>query len=578
MIILGLNAYHWDSSAALIIEGKLIHASEEERFNRIKHFSGFPIETVIWMLRKEGLTLSDIDIITVPSKALENIFPKLRSLRFRKAINGLKRQKNRLGIKADLIKRLNESGHSDLLGDNADSVKVKYLEHHNCHVYSALAPSEFKQCAYLTLDAFGDYNSSKIGTYIDGKMSLISKTIYPHSIGIFYTAMTQFLGFHNVGDEYKVMGLSPYGDSRNYVELISDMILFREGKFRLNLKYFTHMDDVEMSTDTSKPLLGSVFSEEVGKKLGIPSRHSSEPIKQVHMDIAAAIQKITELLIIDAADYVWNQTGQRNLILSGGVAQNSVVNGKILSKTKFESLFVSAASHDAGLAVGSAVGYYIEQGLSFDKTSFKSAYTGYEATEQEVNTLLRSLDYRFVEHLNDEELTDSVSNLLADGMVVGWFQGKAEYGPRALGNRSILTNPARSDAKELINSKIKRRESFRPFAPSVLAEFQEEWFDDSQPSIYMERVIPFKKHKRALVPAVVHEDGSGRIQTVTKDINQLYHQLIFKFNEKTGVPMLLNTSFNENEPVVNTPLEAYECFKRTDMDILVINKVVIYKK
>lgn len=576
MIVIGINAYHWDSSAALFINGRLIGASEEERFNRIKHWSGFPIETIEWLLTENNLRLSDIDIITIPTSPKENVITKITSLGVKKVINGLARNKKRMSVISTLKSELIRRGNKHLIGPG-ELPKLQRIEHHISHVYSAFGPSEYNRAAFLTIDAFGDYNSSKSGVISSKGLELLDKTVYPHSVGIFYTALTQFLGFPNVGDEYKVMGLSPYGNAERFLPSVRKLVKYDNGRFILALDYFTHTKDVEMSTQNNYMSLGNIYSPKLTELLGISPRSKSDSLEQIHKDLAKAVQTHLEDIVIVALNDLNERTGQSKLILSGGVAQNSVLNGKILERTPFDEVFISSASHDAGLAVGSAVAFMFNSNLSLDRKSLRNAYTGYCATTAEILNLAESQSYEYIACQNEEALIDQTCNLLLNGGVIGWYQGRAEYGPRALGNRSILVNPARHDAKELINAKIKRRESFRPFAPSILDYAQQEWFESNEESIYMEKVLQVKEEKRDSIPAVVHVDGSGRLQTVKKGINPLYYKLIEKFNEKSGVPILLNTSFNENEPVVNTPKEAYDCFERTDMDALVLHNFIFVK-
>lgn len=576
MIILGINAYHWDSSVALVVDGNLIGASEEERFNRIKHFNGLPIESLIWLLDKSNIKFCEVDYICVPTDPTENLKEKLFKANFSKLWTGWARHKKKVNMVSRILDELKTRDRIDLIGEGGHFPKVYNVEHHNAHIYSAVIPSGYEECAYLTLDAFGDYNSSKIGFYKNNRLITLRKTTFPYSIGIFYTALTQYLGFENVGDEYKVMGLSPYGDETFFSEKMDKLISFKDGSFKMDLKYFNHLSGVEMNTVSGVNDLGLLYTLDLNSLLGLPPRLKNEELLQCHMDLAAAVQKKTERLIIEAVRFTHNLTGLNKIVISGGVGQNSVANGKIIENSGFDDLFIPTAAHDAGLSIGAALGFLVERKLSIHSDTFKSAFLGYSATDNDIEILINKCSHR-IEYYEYDALIARVAQLLKDGLVLGWFQGSAEFGPRALGNRSILTNPARKDAKEIINRKIKRRESFRPFAPSILSELQHEWFQSAQSSIYMERVLMFRNDKIDKVPAVVHVDNSGRVQTVTRDSNAKYYDLISKFYEITGVPMLLNTSFNENEPIVNTPIEAYHCFERTDMDVLVVNDMIIYK-
>jgi carbamoyltransferase len=409
------------------------------------------------------------------------------------------------------------------------------------------------------------------------KIKVIDSVTYPHSLGIFYTAFTQFLGFPYYGDEYKVMGLAAYGEPL-YIDKLQDVIIkTKNGKFKLNEKYFLHSSKgVVMTWENSAPFIDRLYSDYFVEKFGKP-RDPKEPITKYHKDLAASVQKICEDIIFHMLNHLQKLTKMKNLCIAGGVAQNSVANGKIKENTDFEKIYIPPAAYDAGNAIGSALWLYHQELKNKNRFFINNSFFGAHFEDYEIEEILKDKKVNYIKLNSEEELIEKASDLLANGAVIGWFQGRTEFGPRALGNRSILTNPARKDAKDLINSKIKRRESFRPFAPSILREFVSEYFEQDDDVFFMEKVFKIRPKKRNIIPAVTHIDGTGRLQTVHKDITPLYYKLIDRFREKTGIPLLLNTSFNENEPIVNTPLEALDCYLRTDMDALFMGKILIIR-
>lgn len=573
MYILGLNAYHGDSSASIHKNGELIAATEEERITRIKHWAGLPVEAIKFCLHEAGITLADVDFITVSrdpkAKLGEKIVQTLKKGISLKAVKD--RGANSLkitGIKDDIAKALGFSA-------SAIKAKVQFVEHHRSHMASSFFVSPFDESAILSIDGMGDFSSTMRGTGKGNQIIILDSVSYPHSIGIFYTSFTQYLGFPHYGDEYKVMGLSPYGEPK-YMDKVWDVISkTKDGRFELNAKYFRHFKEgVAMSWESGSPEIGTIFSDAFITQFG-PARQKEEELTQYHKDLASSVQRVTEQIIFFMAEDLYQKTGLKNLCITGGVAQNSVANGKILANTSFENLFVPPAGHDAGTSVGSAL-YQYHQNLKNERGEFKhQAYTGAQFSNDEIKTYLdgRGEKYNFVE--NEDELIKQVAGLLRDGKVIGWFQGRAEFGPRALGNRSIIVDPSRNDAKELLNSKIKRRESFRPFAPSILKEAVVDYFEVVDDVPFMEKVYQIKHEKRAIIPAVTHVDGSGRLQTVEEKDNYRYYHLIKEFSKLSGIPILLNTSFNENEPIVNTPAHAFDCYARTDMDVLVLGNFII---
>lgn len=573
MYILGINAYHGDSSACIYKDGTLIAATEEERIRRVKHWAGLPTEAIKFCLDEANVKLSEIDYITVSrdpkAKLGEKVIRTLKSGISLKAVKDRGANSIKItGIKKDI---------ANSLGFDVNQVKaqVKFIEHHRSHMASSYHVSPFQEAAILSIDGMGDFTSTMRGIGRENSIEVIDSVSYPHSIGIFYTSFTQYLGFPHYGDEYKVMGLSPYGNPK-YMDKVWDVIIKKEnGLFELNPNYFRHFKEgVAMSWESGSPEIGRIFSDAFIDQFG-PLRLKREELTQYHKDLASSVQRVTEEIIFMMAEDLYEKTGLKNLCITGGVAQNSVANGKILANTSFEHLFVPPAGHDAGTSVGSAL-YHYHVNLKNPRLPFEhQAYTGAKFNNDEIQSYLdgENIPYKFVQEEN--ELIADVANLLHEGKVIGWFQGRAEFGPRALGNRSIIVDPSRDDAKELLNSKIKRRESFRPFAPSILKEATSDYFEVVDDVPFMEKVYQIKEEKRSVIPAVTHVDGSGRLQTVTKKDNSRYYQLIKKFSELSGIPILLNTSFNENEPIVNTPQHAYACFDRTDMDVLVLGNFIL---
>ncbi len=573
MYILGINAYHGDSSACILRDGIVIVASEEERFRRIKHWAGFPSEAIKFCLSEAGIDITQVDYITISRDPSANLHKKI--IHAAKNLISVKTLKSRLantkkvaGVKTELSKVFH-------VAEEQIKAEVKNIEHHRSHLASAFFASPFNEAAILSIDGFGDFTSTMIATGKGKKIEVLDAVIYPHSAGIFYTSLTQYLGFPHYGDEYKVMGLAPYGEPK-YVDLLKKVLIFKEnGLFELDTKYFTHADvGVTMSWENGDPHIESIFSKELENLLG-PARKQGEELTQKHKDIATSVQRVTEELIFHILNHLQKKTGLENICIAGGVAQNSVANGKILEKTTFKNVYIPSAGHDAGTALGSALWLY-NHILEKDRLpAIYNAYTGAKSSNEEIEACLKLQQVEYTKY-NDDELLNVVSDALVNGKVIGWFQGRAEFGPRALGHRSIIVDPRRTDAKELLNSKIKRRESFRPFAPSILEEYVSEYFEKTDKVPFMEKVYPIRKEKHGEIPAVTHVDGTGRLQTVEK--GDRYYDLIERFRQKTGTPILLNTSFNENEPIVNTPKEALDCYLRTEMDMLVMENCVISRK
>lgn len=572
MYILGINAYHGDSSACLLKDGVVVCATEEERFRRIKHWAGFPSEAIKFCLEDEDISIEQVDHITISRDPKANFYKKvLFSLKYKISIatiwDRLKNSKKVSSVKGELATIFE-------VPESAIKAKLHNIEHHRSHIASSFFAARFEKSAILSIDGFGDFTSTMSAVGSGSKFEVMDTVNYPHSLGVFYTTVTQFLGFPNYGDEYKVMGLAPYGEAKYLKELNEILKMTSDGFFKLNCKYFKHFKEgVAMDWENGSPSIESLFTDDWSDLLGKPRAKGAE-LEQWHIDLATSVQRLTENVIFHMLNHLHAKTGLDNICITGGVAQNSVANGRILENTPFKNIYVPSAGHDAGTSIGSAL-YLYNQILGNERLpETTTAYFGKKATQSEIISVL---DAKGVEYsiLKDVELFDKVSDKLVEGGVIGWFQGRAEFGPRALGHRSIIVDPRRDDAKDLLNEKIKRRESFRPFAPSILKEAVNDYFVQHDTVPFMEKVFDIKKEKHAEIPAVTHVDGTGRLQSVDAEISPRYHKLISKFAEKTGVPILLNTSFNENEPIVNKPEEALDCFLRTKMDMLVMENVVV---
>ncbi|MBT5273381.1 MAG: carbamoyltransferase, partial [Flavobacteriales bacterium] len=448
------------------------------------------------------------------------------------------------------------------------------IEHHRSHIASSFFASRFEKSAVLSIDGFGDFTSTMSAIGNGNKFEVLDEVNYPHSLGVFYTTVTQFLGFPNYGDEYKVMGLAPYGEAKYLKELEQILEMTDDGFFKLNKTYFKHFKKgVAMDWEGGSPTIEPLFTDEWCKLLG-KYRVKGDKLEQWHIDLATSVQKFTEKVIFHMLNHLHKKTGAENICITGGVAHNSVAIGKILENTSFKNIYIPSAGHDGGTCVGSAL-YLHNQILGKERLpEITTAYFGRKSNQDEITAVLERAEVRYTVY-SDEELFEKVSNKLVEGGIIGWFQGRTEFGPRALGHRSIIVDPRKSDAKDLLNDKIKRRESFRPFAPSILKEAVEDYFVQSDNVPFMEKVFNIKEEKHKEIPAVTHVDGTGRLQSVDKNISPRYHKLISKFAEKSGVPILLNTSFNENEPIVNKPEEALDCFLRTKIDMLVMENVIV---
>jgi carbamoyltransferase len=580
MIILGINAFHADSSAALMKDGILVAAAEEERFRRVKHWAGFPTQSIAYCLREAGLRLGDVDHLAVNSDG--------RAHGMRKIGYVLHHPPKMSLVLARLRNRRRRWQLPDLLAEAfpRDSFRgVSHnIEHHLAHLSSAFHVSPFEEAVVVSVDGFGDFASAAwgIGRGID--IQIVGRVHFPHSLGIFYEALTHYLGFPHYGDEYKVMGLAPYGTPAYLGEMHKIVRLMSDGTFKLDLDYFRHhTEEMPYQWENAAPQAGDLFSPALLDLLG-PRRGPEDPLEERHRDIARSVQAMYEEAFFHLIGPLQQRYGLSDIALAGGCAMNSVANGKIRRKTSFRRVYVHSAAGDAGGAIGAA--YTVWHRLGGARSFVMDhAFWGPEFSPA---AIMRLLDERreevarsgcTVEEIPDEEeLCRRAAAAIAEGAVLGWFQGRMEWGPRALGNRSILCDPRRGDVKAILNAKIKRRESFRPFAPSVLAEAVGEWFEEDDAVPFMMQVFQIRDEKRTRIPAVTHVDGSGRLQTVYRHTNPRYYRLIECFRLLTGVPMVLNTSFNENEPVVCRPEEAFDCFLRTKMDGLVIGDLVMLRR
>ena len=579
MIILGLNAHPADSAAAIIVDGKLRAAAEEERFRRIKHWAGMPTLAIEYCLKEVGVSLNQVDAIAVNRDPNARLLKRAQFLvRHRPSVKAIRRRlANRAKIQSI------EEELSECFSLQALAPTIHHVEHHRAHLASSYFVSRFTQSAILSVDGFGDFVSAMWGYGDRNHIEVLGEVGFPHSLGIFYTALTQFLGFPNYGDEYKVMGLAPYGEPRFMTEM-RDIVHVKDAGFELNLDYFTHHSrGLDMVWRSGSPVIGPVFSERMIEKLGSP-RQPDEPIEQRHKDLAASMQAMYEEAFFAMAKHVSRLTNDSRLCVAGGCGYNSVANGLVFQRSDFRDLYIQAAAGDAGGAIGAAYWVWNEELKNDRSFEMTHAYWGprYDdaAIDEAVSARRSDIDSArcSVERVLDEkELCRRTAAAVAEGNVIGWFQGRMEWGPRALGNRSIVCDPRRADMKDILNRKIKRRESFRPFAPSVLREAAGEWFETDYEVPFMLQVYQIREQKRPQVPAVTHVNGSGRLQTVEEGQNRRYYGLISAFAEATGVPMVLNTSFNENEPVVNSPSEALDCFLRTNMDVLVLGDVFIQR-
>jgi len=587
MNILGISCFYHDSAACLIHDGEIIAAVQEERFTRKKHDSDFPINSIQWCLKEHSISIDDLDYVVFYDKPFLK-FERILETFLTYSPSGIGQfiqaiplwLKEKLWI-PDLIKsKLNYKG------------KVLFTEHHQSHAASAFYPSPFKEAAILTMDGVGEWDTASFGIGKDSQIKLLETLKFPHSLGLLYSAFTYYTGFKVNSGEYKLMGLAPYGEPK-YVNLILDKLidLKADGSFKLNMKYFGYCDTLKMTNRRFEKLFGG------------PARKSETKIAQKHMDMAASVQRVTEEIMLRMSRHVHKVTGMDKLCLAGGVALNCVGNGHILRKGPFKELWIQPASGDAGGALGAALlvwyQYLKHKRIPNEKDDFqKASLLGPSYSEGLVEEFLKKEDATYTK-LEHSTIADKISDLIKESKVIGWFQGKLEFGPRALGSRSIIGDPRNPEMQSKMNLKIKYRESFRPFAPTVLREKASEWFDLDRESPYMLLVAPVRKYKRmevgtllnkengfdklkivrSQIPAVTHVDFSARIQTVSRKDNQLYYEMINSFFQKTGCPLVINTSFNvRGEPLVCSPEDAFRCFMRTEMDYLIIGPFLLDKR
>jgi carbamoyltransferase len=580
MYVLGINAYHGDVSAVLLKDGQLLTALEEERFRRIKHWAGFPTLSIQRCLEMAEISGRDIDHIAISRDPKANLL--------RKALFTLTKRPN-LSIVRD---RLRNAGKlrdvraplADALGMQVEKLpQLHFVEHHPSHLASAFFVSPFDDAAICAIDGFGDFVSTSMAVGKGNHFDVLEKVFFPHSLGMLYTAVTQYLGFMGYGDEFKIMGLAPYGEPEFVDELRKLVTLKRGGTFELSLDYFRHWNEgVDMEWSDGYPTLGKVYSPKLEQLLG-PARQKDEPLTKRHENLARSLQAVYEECAFHVLNGLWERTKNPRLCMAGGCAMNSVANGKVRANTPFTELYIQPASGDNGTALGAA--YYVWNQVLQQPRGFvmEHGYWGTAYPRADVGHIVDAREdeqwtYDQTTFDDETEVCRRTAELIAEGNVVGWFQGRMEWGARALGNRSILADPRRADMRDLINTKIKFREKFRPFAPSILQEALHEYFVDAAPDPFMQQVYAVQPSKRAVLPAITHADGSGRLQTVSERTNPRYYRLISEFAKISGVPVVLNTSFNENEPIVDTPEQALDCFLRTRMDVIVVGNTLIRRQ
>ncbi|MEO5769874.1 MAG: carbamoyltransferase C-terminal domain-containing protein [Polyangia bacterium] len=580
--ILGLNAFHGDASAALLTDGALVAAVEEERLNRRKHCAGFPALAAKEVLRIGGIGPDDLDHVAISRDPKANLHKKvLFALQKRPSFTKL--VKDRLANVAKV--RDVRDTLAAALGVTEFRARLHNVEHHKSHISSSFFVSPFEEAACLSIDGFGDFVSTMRAVGRDRRIDVLDRIEFPHSAGLFYTAITQFLGFHKYGEEWKMMGLAPYGKP-SYVQQLRQVIHPTDGgRFELDLQYFRHHSEgVEMTWDDGAPHMGLVYSPKLAELLG-PARDPEDPeFYGKWADLAHSAQVVYEEIFFHVVRDLQQRTGLTRLALAGGCALNSVANGKIYEQTGFREVFVQPGAGDDGTAIGAAL--YVAHSVLDQPRGFvmSHAYTGPQFDDAQIQAAIEAARSKGwdpairVTQLREPELYEQVATAIADGRVVGWFQGAMEFGPRALGNRSIVADPRRSDMKDILNQRIKHRETYRPFAPSILEEKVGDVFERSEASPYMLMVYKVREHQRAKLPAVTHVDGTGRLQTVSAKSNPRYHGLISAFDRLTGVPLILNTSFNEHEPIVTTPTDAINCYLKTRMDLLALGNWVLDRR
>lgn len=575
MIVLGINAYHPDASVVLLKDGAILWAAEEERYNRIKHASGFPKLALQNCLSETHISPSEIDVVAISRNPRANLLRKIIFTLAYKPSFEMLRDRFQVLLKSSNFK----NDFIESIGIRAQSLKAKFVhvEHHKAHVASSFFLSEFDRAAFLSLDGMGDFSSAMWGIGKGNKLRVLDRVYFPHSAGFLYTAGTQFLDFLNFGDEYKVMGLAAYG-TPVYLDLFCQMIhLKKNGRFELDLEYFVHhKGQAKIRWEDGVPEQDILYSGKWFELFGNP-RRPQEEINERHWNLAASLQAALEEIYFHILNHLHSKTKEKNLCLAGGVAFNSVANGKIKARTPFKNVYIQPAAGDAGTALGAAA-YVSYSNLKQPRTFVMNhAFFGSSAHEEEIKQAFRER-HLYGQILSEEELIQKTVRALCRGQIVGWFQGRMEFGPRALGNRSLLADPRRQDMQHILNERIKHRENFRPFAPAVCEEDARDYFDvNGSISPFMLEVFPVRINKRPIIPAVTHVDGSARVQTVSEKENPRFWKLLKEFGKITGVPVLLNTSFNENEPIVCTPKEALDCYLKTQTDVLVMGNYFLEK-
>jgi carbamoyltransferase len=566
---IGINANHADSSICIFEKNKLIFAIEEERINRIKHWAGIPIESIKLGLEYCGIEASKVEEIYINTNPYSNLCQKtiyftknfIFSKRAKEIFN---RQNKKFNITTEIKKKINLNS----------GVGLKFTDHHISHIASAFYPSGFSDAVGLSIDGFGDFCSLAIANCKNNKIKIIDKIYFPDSLGVFYEAMTQLMGFEKYGEEYKVMGLSSYGKPI-YKDIILNNVFDKNSFLKLNLKYFNHYKKSYAYNFQGAPNQQRLFDNSL-KELLFNSEVNVEEKFELQSNIASSCQKIFELYLLKIIEKIKKLNKSKNLVYAGGCALNSLANKKIFKDPFFDNIYIPYAPGDSGGAIGSALVHLSKKYHNF--SNLESPYIGPSFSNDYMKKMLERYDLRnySIQYFKDQnEQINQITKNLIQKKVIGVFWNRMEFGARALGNRSIIASPCFIDMKEIINTKIKRRESFRPFAPAILEECKHEWFKTSNLNPYMSNVEEIIEQKRSLIPAVTHIDGTGRVQSVSKKTNLIFHSLIKKFHTETGVPILLNTSFNENEPIVTKPEHALECFSRTKMDVLVLENYLI---
>jgi carbamoyltransferase len=574
MLILGLNMFHADASAAIIQDGEVRFAIAEERLNRVKHFAGFPALAIQACLDAAGAKISDVDHVAVGQDTDANLSKKVRYAIANpaKLLNfiRLRRRKQEMRALRSLISQSLDCG-PELL-----RFTEHHLEHHIAHIASAYYCSPWEESAGFSYDGSGDFVSTMMARCEGNQIQVLDRVFLPHSLGSFYTMICEFIGYNKYGDEGKVMGLAPYGRD-TYCEQLRELLMARNHGFELDLDFFQPLgsnEGMQIKADGTVALARH-FSKRMIEMFGSPRDPNSE-ITQREMDLAYGMQHCFEEVFFHLLNELHKKLPIENLAMAGGCALNSVANGKLFARTPFRHTWIQPAAGDEGLAIGAALHTYHSVLKIPRNYVMKNSYLGPDFSDARIESSLRSAGLKY-RRLDRGSLLDTVAKRVAEGDVVGWFQGRMEWGPRALGNRSIVAHPGRPDMKEVLNARIKRREWFRPFAPSILEERQAEYFEYDHPSPFMLHVYKIKADKREQLCAVNHVDDTGRLQSVGRDENPLYHDLIRTFERETGIPVLLNTSFNENEPIVCRPEEAIDCFQRTRMDAIAIGPFLALK-